>query len=944
MRKTLSFVLVLALVLGSFSMATADVAYANTGFVTLSDVAGLLGEEQIAVSANLGIIEGFPDGTFRPDELVNRAQFAAIVTRAMGIPDSALAGFATTTFQDTAGFGWAVPYLAFAHSRGIMLGDGHGNAMPGRTITVNEAVTMIARALGYIEISEELVGNWPANYITLGQRLGLYENITTADVNMTREMAAIAMYNGLTVQMVSVEANGRTWPLNFPIGHRWENLPQFLLNTGLDAIYVQNAILGTAAAPIANSFINVTDRIGAFGEAFLNRDGDLIAFRKDPGTALLTGTISGNVFVSGGMNYSIGEQNIDRFFSVAGVNNNIASNVVYIMNGEPVVVLPGSGFNVTSSAAITAWANDGAGTGNTASWLARVGGRNGLDDRFTDGREITISANVSGSTIRDIFAVVGWTANRSVVASSVDLTAMNNDRLLGFDFPLDFDRDIAVREFSLVGVDSLSDIEAGHVVYLYHDGENVIRKIAVGTEVVEGSITERNDNSFVVDGSRHFYARNFLPHAINTADRDIFDPADLEEVGIEVTARLDAFGNAYTVDLDGGGAGMFGLVRAVQDDPTVVAGQQIRMINTDEASVVHGFAGTATLRNMDGSTFPGRRPQQELGTGRLLEDPGNLIAYRLNSAGNINQVQLAYDSSASPSAIFTINNRNTMTTADPIRGERQHPIAPNVVIFFNANPGDPEEVTEVYTIGDIDFTHAGTTPVSNGQFILNAAGRVVAILVTDPDFFDGADGLFGVINNQHFEAAFDRLDVILIGDDRSMLQANTDDVNLQRNVPGFYEFTVGANGRVSDINNRMTALGGGSGNNFAARTSGAFFALDLERPDNMNPVNIGGGVLLTTDTAIALGNNVFFTNDVTVIRMTRTGANWGYVTSNLSDLHAEVSSAINDPGRTTGAVNVWGIDTRSSSNWDGSANVIIWTTVGFDAADGTPQLPRIPNI
>jgi hypothetical protein len=53
--------------------------------------------------------------------------------------------------------------------------------MPGRTITVNEAVTMVARALGYIEISDELVGSWPANYITLGLRLGLYDDIDRAD-------------------------------------------------------------------------------------------------------------------------------------------------------------------------------------------------------------------------------------------------------------------------------------------------------------------------------------------------------------------------------------------------------------------------------------------------------------------------------------------------------------------------------------------------------------------------------------------------------------------------------------------------------------------------------------------------------------------------------------------------------------------------------------------
>ncbi|HVI41469.1 MAG TPA: S-layer homology domain-containing protein, partial [Anaerovoracaceae bacterium] len=83
MRKVLSFVLVLTLVLSSFSMAFAADTTASAG---LSDINGNANEDAIQVNYDLGIITGNPDGTFLPDKAVNRAEFAAMLTRALDIP------------------------------------------------------------------------------------------------------------------------------------------------------------------------------------------------------------------------------------------------------------------------------------------------------------------------------------------------------------------------------------------------------------------------------------------------------------------------------------------------------------------------------------------------------------------------------------------------------------------------------------------------------------------------------------------------------------------------------------------------------------------------------------------------------------------------------------------------------------------------------------------
>ena len=61
MKKVLSFVLVLTLVLGSFSMVFAADANATA---KLSDIAGNTNEQAITVVNDLGIVTGYPDGTF----------------------------------------------------------------------------------------------------------------------------------------------------------------------------------------------------------------------------------------------------------------------------------------------------------------------------------------------------------------------------------------------------------------------------------------------------------------------------------------------------------------------------------------------------------------------------------------------------------------------------------------------------------------------------------------------------------------------------------------------------------------------------------------------------------------------------------------------------------------------------------------------------------------
>ena len=93
-------------------------------------------------SQEYGIIQGYEDGSFRPDNSITRGAFAGILDRFLKYQEVSPAD----TFTDTAGTYWEEPILKL-HAAGVYLGN-NGQALSTDTITRQQAVTMIARAFG----------------------------------------------------------------------------------------------------------------------------------------------------------------------------------------------------------------------------------------------------------------------------------------------------------------------------------------------------------------------------------------------------------------------------------------------------------------------------------------------------------------------------------------------------------------------------------------------------------------------------------------------------------------------------------------------------------------------------------------------------------------------------------------------------------------------------
>ena len=108
---------------------------------TFTDVKNHANKAAIEELASRGIINGMGKGTFMPNKTMTRAEFAAIVTRALG-----LAAKDTKAFTDVPSSKWYAGYIGTANSSGIVNGVGSGKFNPDGTITRQEAAAMVARA------------------------------------------------------------------------------------------------------------------------------------------------------------------------------------------------------------------------------------------------------------------------------------------------------------------------------------------------------------------------------------------------------------------------------------------------------------------------------------------------------------------------------------------------------------------------------------------------------------------------------------------------------------------------------------------------------------------------------------------------------------------------------------------------------------------------------
>lgn len=139
------------------------------------------------------------DNTYRPEKAVTRAEMAKLMVVALGQEGNVTAaGNKTTKFKDMKGH-WAYAYVNLASELGVINGYPNGNFGPNNTVSYAEATAMILRALDYESVVAKSTEAWPNNYINQAKKLSLYSSVGTVNSNdgAKRGNVAIMLWNML---------------------------------------------------------------------------------------------------------------------------------------------------------------------------------------------------------------------------------------------------------------------------------------------------------------------------------------------------------------------------------------------------------------------------------------------------------------------------------------------------------------------------------------------------------------------------------------------------------------------------------------------------------------------------------------------------------------------------------------------------------------------------
>ncbi len=224
LKRILSAVLAVALCFTSLCVL-ADDAETKTA-TSFSDIqSGTKLSEAVNELVVYGIISGYPDGTFKPEGQITRAEFAAVITRFKGLGSNS-ASDAVTGFADLDADvqnAWARPYVKAAIDAGIINGFEDGTFRASDPVTYEQAVKMIICAIGYnviadseykkLQITNPDTVTWSSGYIAAATKNNITLNAAVADVLQpaTREIVAMLAFNALDAPKINVvtDADGK---------------------------------------------------------------------------------------------------------------------------------------------------------------------------------------------------------------------------------------------------------------------------------------------------------------------------------------------------------------------------------------------------------------------------------------------------------------------------------------------------------------------------------------------------------------------------------------------------------------------------------------------------------------------------------------------------------------------------------------------------------------
>ena len=169
--------------------------FAGAAFTDSADIK--VDTEVVDTLVSLGVVNGYDDGSFKPNGTVTRAEMAKMIyVLRTGNSDASAYNDDKTSFTDI-GSHWARGYIKYCQSLGIIAGKSNTKFCPNDKVTAQEAAKMLLVTLGYDAEKAGLTGaGWAAKTNALADENGLLEDVNTSFTSACpRQYAAQLIYN-----------------------------------------------------------------------------------------------------------------------------------------------------------------------------------------------------------------------------------------------------------------------------------------------------------------------------------------------------------------------------------------------------------------------------------------------------------------------------------------------------------------------------------------------------------------------------------------------------------------------------------------------------------------------------------------------------------------------------------------------------------------------------
>ena len=531
-KKYLSVLIAAVMLLSSVSvLAEGETAVQQFPDLDANSAVG----QAVAELVPYGIINGYEDGTFRPDNTITRAEFAKIIVTFLNLQNIGAEGLASGFGDvDTATPHWAQKFIRIAVDRGIVNGYNDGTFKPDNPVKASEAVKMIVCALNWGDVAlsrTPAAGPWYAGYVAQAADLGILNKVSIGNQEdaAARGIVAMLVCNALDAKVAvnTTTGSGATSTTEGESSAREE-----FLNT--------QKVTGVVVS-CEQTNLNISGAIQKSRLISVKVDGKVKTYKvpSDTDTMSLLGyRITANINEESIGDYAeisaITKDSVNRVTKIDASNIANAdvskveyweteealrtktitfdSNVVFVYNGKylPAGELTEADINIKAGN-LTLVSNDG---------------NSSIDVVFINNCEI-FAVNSSGvdsdTKLKKIYTLYG--GGDIIVPEKGDFVTVNNK---GTDV-------IDTSSFSVSKYD---------IINLYRSKDGEVFKMTITKDKKSGSVDEKSAAGITVKGKEYKFAYNFLEY--EGADKPVFAIGNNANVYLDADGKIAAAENTST--------------------------------------------------------------------------------------------------------------------------------------------------------------------------------------------------------------------------------------------------------------------------------------------------------------------------------------------------------------------------------------------------------------